>query len=1387
MQKKETDFELSSSIATKSMLSNNKEDNEGENNNSTSWFEKCLTIKEEEHEWREVKLRFDSEITPVEGQLGSVDNSIKTSKYTLLSWIPKGTLEQFRRLANVYFLGISIMMIIGTYTTLFENSIQYITTLGPLIVIIGFTLVKEGLEDKKRHQSDNEVNSRKVDVVISGDSHSQTVTHQWRHLQPGMVVLVRDRDEFPADLVCLASSDPEGKCYIETANIDGETNLKLRKCAPCDSAGTGPGWQDMTALLDGAANNEGAAISFEPPNPSIHTFGGTITTNNNVRAACGASELCLRGALLRNTKWVLGVVVYTGRDTKLVMNSREVPSKLSTIEQTVNKMIYFILFADILLTTTVTIARSLWEIAYAKYMWYLCQHYEDSTALYEAGCTSESENNDASYWATFFILFNNFLPLSLYVTLEVVNFVQAYYVDQDQELYDPVSNTPALARTSNQNGDLGQIEYIFSDKTGTLTCNEMKFRRCSVGGLVYGNMSSVELPVSDETVGSGGGIEMPKTSEVCSPPSVADSGTMVGIPLPDLQALATVGNTADGAEQAQKMGELLATCHNVVVEKDEKTGKTLYQAESPDEEALVDGGITLGYTFLGATSDEITVGHAGAERIYKHLATIPFNSARKRMSVLIVTPEGEYRLYCKGADNVMFDRAGGYDLCGGQDLLDEHLEAFSNEGLRTLVLAYRILTKEVALDWLQQWNHALTLPDRDEACSKVSESIEVDLEIIGATAIEDRLQDGVPATIADLKEAGIKVWVLTGDKMTTAINIGFSCRLLTQDMELITLDKEAPGDDRPTVKSRLATAYEKYTTLTQDASVLSAMRRRYARTLCGFCGLSRMFGGGRGASSGDPSATGGSFSSANSADSASGIAPVNLHELDTDHLALIVDGPSLLDILADDTARHQLLQLGCFCKAVIACRVSPAQKQLIVKMVKDGLPHHPITLSIGDGANDVPMIQEAQIGVGISGKEGRQAVNSSDFAIAQFRFLKRLLLVHGRYNYRRISKVIIYSFYKNIVLVIVLFLFACYSSFSGQSLYGANSWCYSGYNFFLGLPPFMLGFFDRDVKPRSAMTFHKLYYSGLKNEDLNVGKMVEGFIMAIWDGALIYFLCLYSVNESTFQANGKSVGINVFGNQVFACMVFAMLYKICLLFASWNAWSIFSIFFSIAFYITFIFAYSGIGPVSPLGDVGEYDFYDIPYHMFGVPAFWLLLLLVPVASFVGHFVIKAIRIEFFTPKQIIVSEHEYLTQHLSVEDRLAIEESFRSNKNFSTSSSTTDDNTALNNDNDMNSSMNGVADEAPQVKIDLAVLDKLHGNMSMAERTGAGHMANRKLRSSFVDNTPAEHSYFARDQLSPRNGNEHAEGMGRRSVSTRGSFNSVRASASPGFETPIAE
>jgi len=442
-------------------------------------------------------------------------------------------------------------------------------------------------------------------------------------------------------------------------------------------------------------------------------------------------------------------------------------------------------------------------------------------------------------------------------------------------------------------------------------------------------------------------------------------------------------------------------------------------------------------------------------------------------------------------------------------------------------------------------------------------------------------------------------------------------------------------------------------------------------------------------------------------------------------------------------------------------------------------------------------------------------VNSSDFAIAQFRFLKRLLLVHGRYNYRRISKVIIYSFYKNIVLVIVLFLFSCFSAFSGQSLYGANSWCYSGYNFFLGLPPFMLGFFDRDVKPRSAMTFHKLYYAGLHKQDLNVSKITEAFLTAILDAVVIYFLTMASYQQLTWQSNGKTSGINTFGNSVLGVMVFAMLYKVCLLFSSWNAWSVFSIVFSVAFYLVFIFSYSAMGPVSSFGDFGEYDFFDVPYHMFGVAGFWLTLLLVPTSSLLFHYLLKALRIEIYVPRDVVVAEHEHLTRHLSPAERDALvraaaQSKAAQSKAAASSASSTGGGSArgsvgttagasggggvmgaISEDEGLDDDAVAEELESPKVKVDASVMAGLHSTLTDSERDA--FMGNTKLRSSFVDNAPASQSYFAGghrpEPSDDGQGGGAASGLGRRSVSglrssaaSTASGNSDDARNKTGFE-----
>jgi phospholipid-transporting ATPase len=399
---------------------------------------------------------------------------------------------------------------------------------------------------------------------------------------------------------------------------------------------------------------------------------------------------------------------------------------------------------------------------------------------------------------------------------------------------------------------------------------------------------------------------------------------------------------------------LLSTCHTVIPERtDEKAGAIKYQAASPDEGALVEGAVMMGYQFTARKPRSVQITVEGEELEYELLAVCEFNSTRKRMSAIFRCPDGKIRCYCKGADTVILERLSPDNP--HVELTLQHLEEYASEGLRTLCLAMREIPEQEFQEWWKIFDTAQTTVsgNRAEELDKAAEILEHDFYLLGATAIEDRLQDGVPETIHTLQEAGIKVWVLTGDRQETAINIGMSCKLISEDMTLLIVNEESAAMTRDNIQKKL-----------------DAIRTQGDGTIA------------------------------------------------MDTLALVIDGKSLTYALERELEKN-FLDLAVMCKAVICCRVSPLQKALVVKLVKRHLKA--ILLAIGDGANDVSMIQAAHIGVGISGMEGLQAARSADVAIGQFRYLRKLLLVHGAWSYQRVSKVILYSFYKNITLYMTQF------------------------------------------------------------------------------------------------------------------------------------------------------------------------------------------------------------------------------------------------------------------------------------------------------------------------------------------------------------------------------
>lgn len=1121
-------------------------------------IEALLSFETEGESWRRLEVN-DGRV--VDGEV-YCDNSIKTSKYNAVTFVPRALFEQFRRTANQYFLFISILMMLGTYTDLFYSPLTPFSTIAPLSLILALTMGKEGVEDLKRHKSDEKVNNAKARV--EGDSGEVA----WKSLRPGHIVRVESGEEIPADLILLGCSDSQA--YVETSNIDGETNLKIKKPASVEEG-------------------EDFSVEFEPPCGKIHTFEGTLTTSRG-STPLSASNLLLRGSTLRNTTYARGIVAYTGKDTRLVRNSREAPSKLSEMERVVNNMVIFILFSMFVITSISTLAYVFWNRRNKKDLWYLCFRYnqDDVPSLFSDNCDDGAQYASWSLWFTFFILYNNFIPISLYVTIEVINYCQAYYIDNDLRMYDEDSGTPAVARTSNMNADLGMIKHIFSDKTGTLTRNVMKFERCSVAGRIYG--------APGET-----------------PPH-------------RLAALRQLVVAGDGP--SRDFVSVMAVCHTVVPEIGEDGSVTAYQAESPDEEALVKGAVDLGLTFQKREGDAVEVtaaaagGNGGTSLRFEILAQVPFDSTRKRMSVVVRMPNGKIRVMTKGADTTVLG------LCDeDSSTLSGHLDKFAREGLRTLVLAHRDLTQREYDQWAPKWHEAetSTTQNRAELQAEAAQAIEKNLKLVGATAIEDKLQEGVPETIADLANAGIKVWVLTGDKMETAINIGYSAKLLTSDMYLIKM---------PVANSTIGSAGD-YGVRKQLEALEALVKDAATNSSSGSSGM-------RPSPSASPihmpeDETSGTLPKPLLTEDPAPSARLQRQEtFASDSLALVIEGSTAVEaILGDPELEDRLLTLASACRAVVACRVSPAQKRLIVKLVKDAsrrqagwsasqIFEKPITLAIGDGANDVAMIQEAQVGVGISGKEGRQAVNNSDFAIAQFRFLKDLLAHHGRRNYRRLSKVIIYSFFKNIVLTFVLFYFQADCGWSGTSFY--ESWVYSGYNFFLGLLPFCMGFFDVDIRDSVVDKYPSLYAAGLHRMDLNVVNTAYSTAEAIAASLLVYFPVreVYKRPGSVWERHGRASDVWAFGTTVFVGMCAAMAGRAVLLVESWNAVVLVCLWFQAAMLYTFIIF------MAQTSVYVDYDYFGVAYHLLGLGPFWLVsLALVPAAVCSLQLLVHATHLEFF--------------------------------------------------------------------------------------------------------------------------------------------------------------
>ncbi|RIA84941.1 hypothetical protein C1645_808533 [Glomus cerebriforme] len=1133
-------------------------------------------------------------------------NKIRTSKYTLLTFLPKNIFEQFRRVANIYFLFVVILQI----TPLVGGGTDPILAALPLVSITAMTALKDAFEDWKRHSQDNSLNKSKTirlenwnnvnapngqntrrkylskifnfilswlgyknsvnynaSISDSKDSEESDLTKnnakwavsRWQDVRVGDIIKLKNNDSIPADIVILSTSEPDGLCYVETKELDGETNLKIRHCI------------SSTASIKSESDCEHASfhVESEPPHSNLYSYTGILRWSdqpgieNQKIDPISINNVLLRGCVLRNTECAIGLVLFTGIDTKIMLNSGDTPSKRSRIEIETNfhvTMNFIILF---LLCLGSAIADAIYYI----------QPTSSADFFENGGGNGDSAKSSGfvTFWVSL-ILFQNIVPISLYITIEMVKTIQAYFIYSDVDMYYEKLDYPCTPKTWNISDDLGQIEYIFSDKTGTLTQNVMEFRKCTINGVAYGlgetdttrgaklAENSEQKSKDDDDVD----LEAEKQSMLTEMAKLFNNRYISSNPTFIDPKLYQDLRTADRQAKAiQDFFSALALCHTVLVEHPDENNpfRIEYKAQSPDEAALVGCARDVGFTFLERYQDTLTIELLGERKEFTLLNVLEFNSTRKRMSVILRPPEGGVVLLCKGADSVIYERLEkGRQTKLREDTLAD-LEVFANEGLRTLCIAYRVISDEEYNVWAKKYEEAASsIYDREEKIEQACELIEHSLILMGGTAIEDRLQEGVPECIATLAKAGIKIWVLTGDKTETAINIGFACNLLQKDMLLIVIS----ASDKESAKRQL-----------DDA-------------------LNKFFG---------PQA-----------------------ENKNSKHALIIDGETLKYAL-DKNIKPQFLELGKRCQSVVCCRVSPLQKAKVVGMVKEGL--NVMTLSIGDGANDVSMIQEANVGVGIAGEEGRQAAMAADYAFAQFRFLEKLLLVHGRWSYIRIAEMISCFFYKNIVWTIAMFWFQIWTVFSAQFLYDYSYIML--YNLvFTAFPVMFLGAFDQDVDAKTSLKYPQLYKRGILQEDFTKSKFWLYVLDAFYQSAVCFFVSFGLFQFGSTHPTGlTNNGLTDLGTIVAGSVIATVNLYVGLNTMNWT-WMAF-----VVIGISIFSFYAWVELYSVWASIG---FFRLDLILFSEIDFWLAIAISVIISILPRYTVKYLHKSYWPTDTDIIRE-----------------------------------------------------------------------------------------------------------------------------------------------------
>ncbi|KAG5472445.1 hypothetical protein LSCM1_03844 [Leishmania martiniquensis] len=1095
-------------------------------------------------------------------------NLVINSRYTVRNFIFKNLYEQFSRPLNFYFLLVAVLQFISVIAP-----VSPLSTLLPLLFAFTLTALKEGYDDVKRHRQDHAYNHTPRRVLDAG--RASWVSRINADIRVGDVLLLREDEEIPCDVVALGASST---VYIRTDNLDGELDLKPKEVVQWSAIGPDNLSRCPRTVCEVDSETEPplasciisavACLCLECPSPSpiVDSFDACADLQLTAPATVyGTGDAALRvplthdhllpqSCVLKNVAQVVCVAVYTGNETKCGMNKREAPVKWAQIDKDVSRYSIYIFVCQTLNAVVFGFFGFQANRRIQDAFWYLPQP------------ASEVGGSALIYPLRFFLLTTVMIPVSFKFVVDICKHYMASAVEWDDAMMHEAAAS-LLPNSSEWSGckaknssileDLGQIDCVLSDKTGTLTQNVME--------------------LDAVTIYPGHHVSISKAaSRSLHPP----------------EELRELGPSALAA--MRQFAQMVALCNTVEVvhphaSPDDLTRSSAiaYHAGSPDEVALCMGMRKLGVTLVHRSDHHAVLRtnrrngstHAGVAAVAApeannlvHVAggegeedeqtwavhhIFHFSSEKKTMGVIVEDPAtGRIWFAVKGADDRVMEMTspGPSHLAASERVkspplhprLAANLSHYAHRGLRTLLVACKELSRDELARFLGSVSQASCLTEgRQARLDALRAEMESGVSIIGITAIEDKLQEDVQATIGDMLIAGIKVWMLTGDKLETAEQIGLSCGLYSPSDTVIRISETVPAATgfarRPSRCGGVAARASEWrqqlltfpierlpTSLSKPRHGSAASVSKSAAQICGKALETRVLRFVESDSSqlsndslramaraADGTADGSGGSSGGGAFVGGGAER---------NAVLVVQGGTVLEaILQDPVLRARFREISGRCCSVICARSTPSQKAAVTKFVREG---GSVTLSVGDGGNDVAMLQEAHVGIGIVGKEGQQAARAADFSITQFSDLRALLFVHGQQAYARTAYVIKYSFYKSMLISFIQLAYNVIGTYASGGTFW-NSFSLTMWNGFYTLPQTILYCLDR-CAPRVVLERNPYLYKLTRRAvDIRPGEFFVSFVLrGVLQSILLLWLCTGVYGPSFAYADSGGTATN---------------------------------------------------------------------------------------------------------------------------------------------------------------------------------------------------------------------------------------------------------------------